>query len=400
MVYGLVALFPLLLAAWPGAVSAATTAQTGLDDAMIAKVKANLRQIATHSWEIGAELEALTELEWPTLAVFEGSLPPPSQLVASDNATDVISIATQVVRNITDPSGPLIDGDGAVGDPASIGQAVLLANWTRTNHSDLSLSYAATNQLNYLLEDAPRSQQGAISQRADQVQLWADFVYMAPPFIAYYGGMQGGDEGLSLLKEAYTQCALYREHLNNDGSGLWKHIVWGSGTDLNHWGTGNGWGAAGMLRVLRTIQRSEHAKTLASETEDLTTWVDEILTAVWKFQHSNGTLFNYIDQEATTTFADTASTALLAASSYRYATLTGKFDHIAAASKAFDLIKASLTDDGWLLGTTDPLTFSAPSKAGTFSPKARHSSPVIACALRTPVLVAPGSTAVLRLPPT
>ena len=65
----------------------------------------------------------------------------------------------------------------------------------------------------------------------------ADFGYMAPPFIAYYGGIEGGDGGLSLLREAYAQCKIYRQYLSDD-SGLWKHIVLGDSSDLNHWGTG------------------------------------------------------------------------------------------------------------------------------------------------------------------
>ena len=90
------------------------------------------------------------------------------------------------------------------------------------------------------------------------------------------------------------------------------------------------------------------------------------LTSI-SFQHSNGTLYNYIDQN--TSFADTSSTALLAAASYRLATITGDWTHVPAASKAFNLIKASLTDDGWLLNTVDPLTFNSPSASGTFSPE-------------------------------
>lgn len=87
----------------------------------------------------------------------------------------------------------LVDGDGAVGDPASkclnltsisscrlsrwtwnigLGVAVLLANWTRTNLSDSSFSVAASQQLNHLLYVAPRNANGAISHREDQVQLW------------------------------------------------------------------------------------------------------------------------------------------------------------------------------------------------------------------------------------
>ena len=50
--------------------------------------------------------------------------------------------------------------------------AVLLANWTRTNVSDQSFSEAAQGQLTYLLNDAPRTSDGAISHRADEVQLW------------------------------------------------------------------------------------------------------------------------------------------------------------------------------------------------------------------------------------
>lgn len=69
------------------------------------------------------------------------------------------------------------------------------------------------------------------------LDLRADFVYMAPPFIAYYGALQGGSAGYDLLKLAYTQCKLYRNYLRDD-SGLWQHIILGDGTDATHWGTG------------------------------------------------------------------------------------------------------------------------------------------------------------------
>ena len=80
-------------------------------------------------------------------------------------------------------------------------------------------------------------------------------------------------------------------------------------------------------------------------------------------------MYNYIDQDATTTFADTSGTALLAAVTYRMATLTGDLSFISAADDAFDLIQASLTEDGWLLNTVDPLTFNTPSLPGVFSPE-------------------------------
>lgn len=87
---------------------------------------------------------------------------------------------------------PLVANDGSAADPASallsqevefiapltfdvisgIGVAVLLANWTRTNLSDSQYADAASGQLHYLLDIAPRSPGGAISHRNDEVQLW------------------------------------------------------------------------------------------------------------------------------------------------------------------------------------------------------------------------------------
>ena len=63
---------------------------------------------------------------------------------------------------------------------------------------------------------------------------------MAPPFIAYYGALQGGDNGSYLLQTAYEQISLYRDILR-DGSGLWKHVELGSWVD--------------NTSVIRTVQR-------------------------------------------------------------------------------------------------------------------------------------------------
>ncbi|KAH9846959.1 Six-hairpin glycosidase [Lenzites betulinus] len=337
-----------------------------MSEETIKLVKRNLLQIATHSWEIGTALEALTELEWRSLSVFGGSLPPPVQL-PKDVGADVINWATQIVKAKPDPNAlPLIDGDGAVGDPASIGVAVELTNWTRTDRNDHEFSTAAGHQLTYLLDHAPRTEDGAISHRADQVQLWADFVYMAPPYIAYYGALKGGSGGLSLLKIAYQQCKLYRQYLR-DPSGLWKHIVLGNGQDLHHWGTGNAWAAAGMLRVLETIRHSKLASSMKSEQADLKSWINEIVSAAWQHQHTNGTLFNFIDESDS--FADSSSTALLASVTYRMAALTGDSSQLAAADKAYNLIKSSVTSSGWLRNTVDPLTFNTASAANGHSPE-------------------------------
>jgi len=199
------------------------------------------------------------------------------------------------------------------------------------------------------------------------VQLWADFVYMAPPFIAYYGALEEEYKCQGLLQTAYDQVRLYREVLYDPSVGLWQHIALGNGTDPTHWATGNAWAAAGMLRVLATIRQSRVASQMISQQSDLKHWVGEILDGAWSFQQANGTLLNYLDQPDS--FADSASTALMAASTFRFARITCNNTHIPAAILALQLVQDSIDDQGWLLNTVDPLTFSSPSAPGQHTPE-------------------------------
>lgn len=100
---------------------------------------------------------------------------------------------------------------------------------------------------------------------------------MVPPFLAYYGVMT---KNRTLLEEAYNQVSLYRQALL-DQTGMWQHIVMGSGADAGHWSTGNGWAAMGMLRVLATIKGSEFANLMKQQSADLEGWIKGIHDAMW-----------------------------------------------------------------------------------------------------------------------
>lgn len=64
----------------------------------------------------------------------------------------------------------------------------------------------------------------------------SDYVYMVPPFLAYYGVLTRNQ---SLVTEAYNQIRLYRQYLRDDDN-LWKHIAMGGevAEDNGHWTTG------------------------------------------------------------------------------------------------------------------------------------------------------------------
>ena len=65
--------------------------------------------------------------------------------------------------------------DRSAGDPASLGISILLANHTL---GDVDYMSAVMEQNEWLLRVAPRTDDGAISQRVADVQLWSDFLAM------------------------------------------------------------------------------------------------------------------------------------------------------------------------------------------------------------------------------
>ncbi|GBE85574.1 hypothetical protein SCP_0800910 [Sparassis crispa] len=335
-------------------------------DAVIAVLQANAQQ----TWELGTECEALTEYYAPSYAVFNASSLSPSA-PAPASLTPVLSIAHNVIANRsasnsnkTGPQPLVYVSGGAAGDPASIGVAVLLANLTGQQAEDgLDYAGAARDQLAYLLQDVPRTGDGAISHRVEEVQLWSDSVYMVPPFLAYYGATAGN---ASLLTEAYTQVKLYRQYLFNGNVSLWRHIVLGNQTDAGHWSTGNAWAAAGMVRVLGTIQHSAYAGSMRSQTNDLVAWVGEIHKGMYTRQQASGLFTNYADEGST--FEDASSAALLASTVYRLALLADVGTYISHAERA--RVALSAAGDNGISSSS-----SSSSSANTSASASSDSSP-------------------------
>ncbi|EPQ50968.1 hypothetical protein GLOTRDRAFT_141133 [Gloeophyllum trabeum ATCC 11539] len=366
-----------------------------LTDEQLSKIEANLADGAHDPWELGTRAQAVTELHAPSFSVFSNTkLPVPSSEFKNGlpaGLDQVLEIAHDVVANrsvsnggITGPQ-PLV-ANGAAGDPASIGVAVLVANWTLGpnggdgKYGGQDYAGAAKDQLDFLLGDqVPKTDDGAISHRTEQVQLWSDFVYMVPPFLAYYGVTTGNQ---TLLKMAYDQCRLYRKYLlDPEAGGMWKHILLGDWDDQFHWTTGNGWAAAGMLRVLATIQHSEYADALKSEQADLANWVSEIHDGIYPHLQLNGIFKNYPDANATGNFDDAAGATILAASVYRLASVWGVETHIADAERSraallgpnlnvtnTDSKFEHFTSDFWLTPVVLPYDF---HQLGKHSPEAQ-----------------------------
>ncbi|KAJ7905504.1 glycoside hydrolase family 105 protein [Mycena olivaceomarginata] len=275
-----------------------------LSEADITTVTQNLATGAQQSWELGTRAQSLLDLYVPNFSVFSSTGLPPSASVPSNTTS-----ALAPVFSIAKKRGVGTETELYLG-PVGAGQG---------SGDGVDYAKAAQSQLEYTLNVVPRTSDGAISHRVAQVQLWSDSVFMVPPFLAYYGVLTGNT---TLLTEAYNQIKLYRNYLRDtDAKNLWKHIVLGNNTqdsanDEGHWSTGNGWAAAGMLRVIATMKNSPYSKDFSSQQKDLASWVKEIHTAMFANIDSTNIFTNYADKPASSgMFYDTASTSLIASTS-------------------------------------------------------------------------------------
>lgn len=293
------------------------------------KVQNVLERVTNHSWEWGLQSQVLLEIDYHPLSVFSTSRKLPlsdidGPMTIPDKLLDLID---PILARRDSSSLPLVEGDGASGDPASLGTAVLVASIVTQKDPNRSQNYKklAEGQLDWLLNRVPRSPEGAISQRNDQVQFWSDYMYMVPPFLAYYGATSSN---FTLLQSAYDQVRLYRSKLQSPSGDtkLWRHIIEGNHEDRLYWSTGNGWAAAGMMRVYATFKNLRDADLVnrtETWTKEIAEWVFEIVNETFSGQRLEEELIpNYmLNTDPRRNYLECAGTALIASAGYRLASL-------------------------------------------------------------------------------
>ncbi|RDB18363.1 Unsaturated rhamnogalacturonyl hydrolase YesR [Hypsizygus marmoreus] len=281
----------------------------------IQKVASVAQSLPSHSWEFGAAAQALLELHNPSLSVF-GSAPFPVPAIQKDKVKALEYAADKI--ELGNGADGLVNGNGAVGDPASLGVSAVMLGKT-----DPSFSDAASTTINFLFNSAPRYSNGAISHRASTPELWADFMYMAPPFFAYYAADKGN---ATLLRETVRQCGLYRQVLQSDTNGVWEHIRGPNHRDQGLWSTGNAWAAAGMARVLATVLKApiaQNASWQSKAVDDLNQWIKEIIDGAMASDMDGGLVRNYFHDTDSGGhgFGEISGSSLLAAVAYRMVVL-------------------------------------------------------------------------------
>lgn len=247
---------------------------------LINKASLALLAMQRHSWEQGVTAQAFLEL---------------------GEIDTVIALAKEAVYR-ANPDGRLamVESDNQVTDPGSNGESVLAA-YKATG--DPVFKTAADKMLDYLLHTGPRAADGTLYHVYNAPEHWIDSGYMAPPFIALAGHPA----------EACQQIAGLRQRLWQPVKQMYAHI-WDEGRQVfvrqACWGVGNGWMAAGIVRVLSALP-----VTMSDWHELLVCFLKDVLSGCLAHQRPDGLFHDVVDDPST--FVETNLAQMLAYSIYR-----------------------------------------------------------------------------------
>jgi rhamnogalacturonyl hydrolase YesR len=217
---------------------------------------------------------------------------------AGDRHRTILLTKAAIVQKT--PDGRLgVVVSGSPTDPAMGGAAYAkAAEWT----GDAEMHQAVDGLLAWIRKGAPRNADGILYHVFRGAEMWSDGLNCAPPFLAAMG----------FHDEALAQIEGYRKRLWDPDKKLLAHI-WDDQMkqlrDANFWGGGNGWAAAGLARVWRSLP-SERRQDRAH----LADFAREIVDGCLACQRPDGLFHNVIDQPST--FVETNLAQMLAFAIY------------------------------------------------------------------------------------
>jgi rhamnogalacturonyl hydrolase YesR len=245
---------------------------------MVVRVRNAALALQRKDWEHGSLAQAFLEMEdWPRLILMAKAA---AVLCTPDGREAVVS-------------------DGSPTDPAMGGEAY----WKAAQLTqDSALTVAVNGMLNWILTGAPRSADGTLSHVFNHMQMWSDGFNGAAPFLAAMGHYD----------EALRQVEGYKRRLWNPEKMLLAHIAEEDAAGnvtlakpVEYFGTGMGWAAAGLVRILRQLPAS-----YARQRTDLIAFLKDVIDGSLRYQRPDGLFHNLVDQPES--FVETNMAQMLA----------------------------------------------------------------------------------------
>jgi unsaturated rhamnogalacturonyl hydrolase len=178
-----------------------------------------------------------------------------------------------------------LDSFKGISDPAALGQGVLDVYQRTGNETYLN---AARKQYEFL-QNVERTEDGGISHRREDIELWVDSIYMLCPFFARYG-VAADDE--AAFAEAAYQAKIIIKHVQDPHTGLCRHM-WKETPNMYpqgaFWSRGNGWATAGILDTLERLPEDH------TDRGDLIEIFRDIASTVVELQDASGFWHHILD---------------------------------------------------------------------------------------------------------
>jgi unsaturated rhamnogalacturonyl hydrolase len=276
-----------------------------LPDAVAQAAVSPARAPAAISTKNGPQSESARRIELATAAAlamqrrdWEQGILAQAMVEAGDRHNTILLTKAAMVQKT--PDGRLgVVVSGSPTDPAMGGAAYAwAAGWT----GDAEMQQAADGLLAWILKGAPRNADGILYHVFRGAEMWSDGLNCAPPFLAAMG----------FHDEALAQIEGYRQRLWDPDKKLLAHI-WDDQKkqlrDANFWGGGNGWAAAGLARVWRSLPSERH-----QDRARVADFAREIVDGCLQYQRPDGLFHNVVDQPAT--FVETNLAQMLAFAIY------------------------------------------------------------------------------------
>ncbi len=287
----------------------------------IEKVKLAMLAMQRASWEQGVAAQAFLEL--------------------GDDDMVIRMAKAALVRQNKEGRLAVLGGDGGVTDPAASGEAVLHAAKLT---GDQKLKDGADKMLDYLLNRAPKTGEGILHHTTRGPEIWIDSMYMAPPFLA----------AACYHDEAVKQIKGFRDVLWNPQERLFSHIWHAEKKEFvreDFWGVGNGWAAAGMARVIRSLPSS-----MESQKAQLTGYATEVVDGCLKHLRDDGLFHDVVDKPDT--FVETNLSQMIAYTIYRG--VSGKWldgSYLESADRMREAAHGKVDEFGLVQGVCGSPTF-------------------------------------------
>jgi len=252
----------------------------------------------------------------------------------------------------TEKNGRLaVLGNSGLIDCAMLGEALYVSS---LKVKDPLLLKANENLKKYILEHATRASDGTLYHAGQQ--MWVDSYNCAIPYLASMGNY---DEALKqeagLRKRLWDYDKKLFFHIWDDGEQKWVNKV--------YWGVGNGWAAAGLTRLIKSLPVSYSARK-----QQLVIQLTELIDGCLKWQTKEGLFHNILDDPST--FIESNLAQMLAYSIYTG--IKGGWlpeNYKDKADKMRAAVRAKVDAYGFVQDVCGAPTFDKPGIA----PKARHS---------------------------